>query len=81
MPGPERLLEVAERAVRRGEALDGPDVRAIRLDGEQQAGPDGGTVHHDRAGATDAVLAADVGPGQAEVMPEVVGQEEPRLDA
>ena len=55
-------------------------VDAVGLDGEQAAAADRDAVEADRARAADAVLAADVRAGEAEAMPEEVGQEQPRLD-
>ena len=63
-----------------GEPLDRHDLAAVGLHGEQQARADGDAVEPDRARAADAVLAADVRPGQAERVPQEVGEEQPRLD-
>ena len=62
------------------ERLHGLDGRTVRLDREQAAGAHGDAVEPDGAGAADAVLAAHVGAGEAEAVPEEVGQEQPRLD-
>src|SRR5262249_50961167 len=56
---PECLLHGVELAVP-GEALDRRDLRAVRLDGEGDAGAGGPAVDDDRAGAADAVLATCV---------------------
>ena len=76
----EGLLERVQRAVGAGEALDGPDRAAVCLDGEHEAGPHRLVVEQDGAAAAHAVLAADVRPGQAEVVPEEVGEQPARLD-
>ena len=60
---PERLLQHRQAARRRREAFDGADVRAVRLHRERQAGARRHAVDLDRAGAADAVLAADMGAG------------------
>ncbi len=74
----ERLLHRAERAVGVGEPLDGGDLEALRGDREHQAGAHRPAVDQDRAGAADAVLAADVGAGEAEVVAQRVGQQPAR---
>ena len=61
----ERPLERVQRRRRRGEPLDGPQRPAVGLHGEHQAGAHRLAVELHRAGAADAVLAADVGAGQA----------------
>ena len=75
----ERLLERREQRVAR-ERLDRLHRRAVGLDREQAAAAHGDAVEPDGAGAADAVLAADVRAGEAEAVPEEVGQEQPRLD-
>ena len=76
---PERLLKRCERAVPR-EPLDRDDLCAVDLRGEQQARAHGDAVELHGARAADAVLAADVRPGEPELVAEEVGEEEPRLD-
>ena len=51
-----------------------------RLYGQQQAGADGLPVELHRAGAADAVLAADVGAGQPRLVADEVGEEQAGLD-
>ena len=75
-----RRLHVAELAVRPGQALDGDDVGAVGLDGEHQARPDRLAVDEDGARAAHAVLAAEVGAGQPEVLAQGVGERLARLD-
>ena len=52
---------------------------AVEGDREQQAGPHRGAVDQDRAGAADAVLAADVGAGQPQVVAQGVGEQPARV--
>src|SRR5262249_42940468 len=60
-----------------GEALDGLDVAAVHLNGEQQAGPHGRPIDDDRARAAHTVLAAEMGSGQLEVVAQEVGERLP----
>ncbi len=66
-----------------GKAFDGLHLATVRLDREQEARPDRLAVHEHRAGTAGAVLAAEVGAGQAEFLTEQVGEQEawhhPRL--
>src|SRR6266446_301985 len=75
---PEALLDRMELAVL-GQALDRHDVGAVRLDGEEVAGFDGLTVHEDRARAALARVTADVRPGEAHGLADVVHQEKAGL--
>ena len=76
---------VAERLLKRmqalavGEPLDGLDPAPVGLHREEDARTHGRPVEPHRAAAADPVLAADVRTGQAEGVPEKVGQGEPRL--
>ena len=54
--------------------------RPSRLHGEHQARAHRLAVDQHRAGAADAVLAADLGAGQPELVAQEVGQQRPRLD-
>src|SRR5581483_11092773 len=56
------------------------DLGAVRLDGQHQAGSHALAIHQDRAGAAHAVLAADVGARQLQVVAQEVGQRAARLD-
>jgi hypothetical protein len=69
----ERLLQGVQ-LVLAAEAFDGGDLRTVELDREEQAGAGGLAVDEDGAHPADAVLAPDVGAGQAEVVAERVGQ-------
>ena len=75
----ERLLQRRQRALTR-DRLDRLDLAAVDLHGEQAAAAHRDAVDEHRAGAADAVLAADVGAGQPQVMAEEIRQQEPRLD-
>jgi phage terminase large subunit-like protein len=55
-------------------------ISAVGLRGEHEAGLDRLAVEQHRAHAADALLAADVGTGQAEVVAEEVDEQPPRLD-
>src|SRR4030095_12808070 len=75
---PEPLLDRLQLAVL-GQSLDRRDIGAVHLDGEEGAGLDGVAVHEDRARAALARVAADVGPGQADRLTNVVHQEKAGL--
>ena len=51
------------------------------LRGQGQAAARGAPVDQHRAGAADAVLAAEMGSGQLELLAQEIGQMLPRLDA
>ncbi len=53
---------------------------ALGLHRQHQAGAHRGAVDDDGAGAADAVLAADMGAGQPQVVAQAVGERQPRLD-
>src|ERR1700677_3970772 len=90
-----RELARSRRRAARVDALDRGDLAAVRLHGEDQAGADGlaagqarpalvrvvGVLQQDRAGAADAVLAADVGASQLAALAQEVDQGQPRLHA
>src|SRR5262245_19425417 len=57
------------------EALDRDQLRAVGLHREHQAGARGLAVDQDRARTTNAVLAADVRPREAEVLADEVDQQ------
>src|SRR5712671_623385 len=60
--------------------LNCPDVLALRLHGKHQAGAHGVIVEDDRAGATDAMLAAHMRAGLAAVFADRIGKCLARLD-
>src|SRR4029079_9312216 len=68
MLDPECFLDLPERTVLVGEGLDRADLRPVYLRREHQAGANGHAVDLDRAGATDAVLASDMRPREAQPM-------------
>src|SRR5262245_40544167 len=72
----ERLLERVQPVALR-QALDRRDPGAGVHDGEREAGVDAPPVDQDGAGAALAVVAALLGPGQAEVLAQRVQQRGP----
>src|SRR5438445_177032 len=74
--GLKRMQRVA-RAV--SEALHGLDLVAVRLDGEHEAGADRLAVQQHGAGAAHPVLASNVRSGEAQLVAQEVGEEQPRL--
>ena len=62
------------------EPFDGADVLALRLHREHQAGAHRLAVEDDRAGAADAVLAADMRAGLPAIVADGVDQRLARLD-
>ena len=75
----ERRLQDAEAAGRWREAFHRPDLAAVDLHGEREAGARRLAVDDDRAGAADAVLAADMGAGCADLVAQEIGQQQPRF--
>src|SRR6185436_1624703 len=75
---PEPHLDRVQLAVL-GQPLDRHDVGAVRLHGKEGAALDGLAVYEDGAGAALARVAADVGPGQADRLTNVVHQEKAGL--
>ena len=63
-----------------GEPFHGAYLGAVSLNAEDQAGADRGVVQDHRAGTADAVLAAQVRAGVAQVVAEHVGERPARLD-
>src|SRR2546422_2891156 len=61
------------------EALHRLDLVAVRLDGEHEAGADRLAVQQDGAGAAHPVLTSDVRSGEAQLVAQEVGEEQPRL--
>ena len=54
-----------------------PLQASFRLDGKHQAGAHRAAVNNHRAGAADAMLAADMRAGEQEVVPQKVAQQQP----
>src|SRR5580658_4594181 len=75
---PHRLLQRAQPAVR-GQPLDRRYLAAGGLDRQHQARAHRPAVDDDRARTADPVLAADVGAGEIEVIPQEVRQRLARL--
>src|SRR5690349_20007729 len=63
-----------------GEALDRRNLRALGLYREQGAALDGVAVYEDDAGAALAGLAADVRPGETQVLAQELNQQRSGLD-
>src|SRR5213079_3089923 len=74
--GLKRMQRVA-RAV--SKALHGLDFVTVRLDGEHEAGADRLAVQQDGAGPAHPVLTSDVRSGEAQLVAQEVGEEQPRL--
>ena len=75
----ETLLDRRELR-RRAETLDGEDLVAVGLDAEDGAALHGQPVHQHGAGPAARGVAAEVGPGQAEHLPDEVEQQQAGLD-
>jgi hypothetical protein len=75
----ERLLHHRELAVG-SKRLDGCNLVALGLNGIEQAGADRRPIEENGAGAANAVLATDVGPGEAAILTQDVGEQPSRLD-
>src|SRR6267142_567386 len=76
---PERFLDGVELAVLL-QALHGADLRAVRLDREHRARLHRLDVEQHGAGAAVRGVAADVRPGQAQVLAQEVDEQQPGLD-
>ena len=69
------------REVTSGDAiLDRGDLGPVGLYGEDEAAPHRAAVDQHRAGSAHAVLAPQVGTGEAEPLTQQVGERQPRLD-
>ena len=75
-----RLLEGAVAAVL-CHRFDGGDGVALHLHRESEARPRRRAVDQHGAGAANAVLAADMGAGQAEILAQHVREQAARLDS
>ena len=62
------------------DALDGQDLVAVRLHREHQARARRVAVEQDGAGAADAVLAAQMRAGEAELVAQEIGERPAYLD-
>ena len=72
-----RLLQPAE-AIAVGKAFHGANGRAVSLHSEHQASTRRLAVNDDRARATDPHLAADIGAGEAQFVPDEIRQQQAR---
>src|ERR1700682_4778643 len=63
-----------------GDALDGLDLAAFNLDGEQGARLHGFSVQQHRARAAAGRVAPDVGAGEVEIVSQEVDEQDPWLD-
>ena len=69
----ERALQIGDRTGV-GQALDRLHLRAVALHGEHQTAADDLAVEQHRAGAADAMLAADMGAGERKIVAQEVDQ-------
>src|SRR5215475_13284088 len=74
------FLQCRQRAVGIGHALDGRDIRALRLHGEHGAALHAHAVDIDGAGAAMGGLAADMGAGHLQVLADEMHEQRARLD-
>ena len=75
-----RLLERMQLAGTGCEPLDGPEFMAIGLHREHQAGTHRRAIEQDRAGAANAVFAADMGAGKQQFVAQKIAEQHPRFD-
>jgi hypothetical protein len=76
---PEGGLQDAEASIPVGQAFYRPYLASLDLKGKSEAGARRLTVDVHGAGAADAMLTADMGPGCADLVADEVGQQHPRL--
>src|SRR6266545_284667 len=79
--GPEGLLERMQRLAGRRDSLDRADLVAVGLDRQHEAGADRLAVDEHCAGAAHAVLAADVGAGEIQVLTQEVRERRAHVHA
>ena len=72
---PEGVLQGRKPLGRRRQPLNGADVESVHLHRERQAGARRDAVDLHRAGAADAVLAADMRPGRTDEVAQRVGEQ------
>lgn len=75
----EGFLQIIELAAGIGQSLNRDDRCALDLRGEQQTRAHGATIDQDGAGATDAVLAPDMGSGLMQHMTQQIRDLHARL--
>ena len=69
-----RLLQRVQLLLRGRDALDGQNLVPVCLNRQHQARARRAAVEQDRAGSAHAVLAAEMGAGQAELVAHEIGQ-------
>src|SRR6516225_2131863 len=72
-------LQDAESTLPVGEALHGPNLAPFDLECEGETGARGPAIDDHGAGATNAVLATDMGAGRPDLVTNEVAQKHPRL--
>src|SRR3954447_9570472 len=75
----EGFLQYGEASRLRRKTLDGPDARAIGLNGQRETRARRRAVDLNRAGAANTVLATDMRAGEAERVTQEVGEQHARL--
>src|SRR5262249_20047252 len=78
--GLERRLQVSDLAEIR-HALDGLDACAVALNGKHETAAHDDAIDAHRTGAADAMLAADVAAGEAQLLAQEIDQCLARIDA
>jgi hypothetical protein len=73
------LLDGVE-PIRRSEPFDGRDLGSLDLGSQRQTRPRRLSIEEHGATAADALLAANVRPAQAQVVPEKVREQQPRFN-
>ena len=76
----ERLLDGMQLVGRGGDAFDGEQLVAVRLHRQHEARARRAPIEQDGAGAAHAVLAAEMGAGEPELMAHEVGKRHAHLD-
>src|SRR5262245_51337081 len=76
----EGLLQGMQPVGRRRDALHGENIMAVRLHREHQAGTRRALIEEDRACPANAVLAAEMGAGEAELVAAEISQRHADLD-
>ena len=76
-----RLLDRMQFAGTAGEPLDGREFMAIGLHRQHQAGTHRRAIQQDRAGAANAVFAADMGAGELQFVAQEIAEQHPGFDA
>jgi hypothetical protein len=76
----ERLLQGMQSVGGRRDTLNGEELMSVRLHREHQAGARRAAIEEDGACAADAVLAAEMGAGQAELVTHEISQRHPDFD-